>query len=186
MDIIVAFPKIEDAKNLRKLLIRNGYDVNMVYNTGAQVVDAVNHLDGGIVICGYKFLDMHYSEINDYLPKSFQMLLLASPAKLSNCSMTDNIMYLAMPFKVRDFLNTLETMAIQYNRLYKKHKKKSVQRSKDDIKIITKAKELLMERNHMTENEAHHYIQKTSMDSSTNMVETAQMIIELNRKEWEL
>lgn len=34
MDIIVAFPKIEDAKNLRKLLIRNGYDVNMVYNTG--------------------------------------------------------------------------------------------------------------------------------------------------------
>lgn len=186
MDIIVAFPKIEDAKNLRKLLIRNGYDVNMVYNTGAQVVDAINHLDGGIVICGYKFSDMHYSEINDYLPRGFQMLLLASPAKLSSCSMTGNIMYLAMPFKVRDFLNTLETMTIQYNYLYKNHKKKSVPRSENDRKIITKAKELLMERNQMTENEAHHYIQKTSMDSATNMVETAQMIIELNRKEWEL
>ena len=30
-----------------------------------------------------------------------------------------------------------------------------------------------MERNQMTEDEAHHYIQKLSMDSATNMVETA-------------
>ena len=26
-DIIIAFPKLDDAKNLRKLLVRNGYDV---------------------------------------------------------------------------------------------------------------------------------------------------------------
>ena len=54
-DIIVAFPKLDDAKNLRKLLIRNGYDVNMVCDSGAQIVEAVNRLDGGIVICGYRF-----------------------------------------------------------------------------------------------------------------------------------
>jgi len=36
---------------------------------------------------------------------------------------------------------------------------------------------LLMERNHMTEQEAFRYIQKSSMDSGTNMVETAQMIL---------
>ena len=35
-DIIVAFPKLNDAKNLRKLLIKNGYDVNMVCDSGAQ------------------------------------------------------------------------------------------------------------------------------------------------------
>lgn len=77
-DIIVVLPKLEDAKNLRKLLIRNGYDVNMVCDSGAQAVSAVNHLDGGVVICGYKLPDMHYFEINDYLPGGFQMLLLAS------------------------------------------------------------------------------------------------------------
>lgn len=185
-DIIVALPKIEEAKNLKKLLIRNGYDVNMVCNTGAQIVNAVNHLDGGIVVCGYKFSDMHYSEVYDYLPKGFQMLLLASPAKLSSCMITDNIVYLAMPFKMRDFLNTLETMMIQYNRWRKKQKKKPAVRSGSDKKIITAAKELLIERNQMTEDEAHRYIQKISMDSATNIVETAQMIIELNGKEWEL
>ena len=182
--IIVAFPKLEDAKKLRKLLIKNGYDVNMVCDSGAQVARAVNHLDGGIVICGYKFTDMHYSEINDYLPKGFHMLLLASPAKLADCD--GDIMCIAMPFRVQDLLDTLETMMIQYKRWHKKQKNKQVARTESDKKVITVAKEILMERNNMTESEAYRYIQKTSMDSATNMVETAQMIIELKGKEWEL
>lgn len=45
-DIIIAFPKLDDAENLRKLLVRNGYDVNMVCDSGAQIVSAVNSLDG--------------------------------------------------------------------------------------------------------------------------------------------
>ena len=52
-------------------------------------------------------------------------------------------------------------------------------RSQKETRIITKAKELLMERNGMSESEAHRYIQKCSMDSGTNMVETAQMVISL-------
>ena len=36
-----------------------------------------------------------------------------------------------------------------------------------------------MERNYLTEEEAHKYLQKCSMDSGTNMVETAQMIMSL-------
>ena len=36
-----------------------------------------------------------------------------------------------------------------------------------------------MDRNNMTEADAHRYLQKCSMDSGTNMVETAQMIMSL-------
>ena len=54
-DIIIAFPKIEDAKNLRRILNKNGHDVTLVCDSGAQIVSAVNSLDGGIVICGYRF-----------------------------------------------------------------------------------------------------------------------------------
>ncbi len=43
--------------------------------------------------------------------------------------------------------------------------------------LIKEAKELLMFRNNMTEEEAYRYIQKCSMDSGTNMVETAQMVL---------
>ena len=184
-DIIVAFPKLNDAKNLRKLLIKNGYDVNMVCDSGAQVIDAVNRLDGGIVISGYRFSDMYYMDLNEYLPKGFQLLLLASPAKLAECDVRD-LVSLSMPFRVQDLLNTLEMMMVQYNRWKKKQKNKPKVRSENDRKVITTAKELLMERNQMTEDEAHHYIQKLSMDSATNMVETAQMILELNGKEWDI
>ena len=34
-----------------------------------------------------------------------------------------------------------------------------------------------MDRNNMTEEEAHRYLQKSSMDSGTNMLETAQMVL---------
>ena len=40
MRIIVAFPKLEDAKNLRNVLIRNGFDDTMAYNNAAQTIGA--------------------------------------------------------------------------------------------------------------------------------------------------
>ena len=46
-----------------------------------------------------------------------------------------------------------------------------------EMLLIAKAKELLMARNHMSEAEAHKYLQKSSMDSGTSMTETAQMIL---------
>ena len=184
-DIIIAFPKIDDAKNLRKLLVRNGYDVNAVCDSGAEVMEAVNRLDGGVVISGYRFSDMYFVELNEYLPKGFQLLLLASPGKLAESDVKD-LVSLAMPFKVQDLLTTLDMMMVQYRRWKKRQKKKPQTRSEEQKKVIAAAKELLMERNQMTEDEAHHYIQKLSMDSGNKMAETAEMIIELNGKEWNI
>ena len=36
-----------------------------------------------------------------------------------------------------------------------------------------------MERNHLSEEEAHRYLQKRSMENGTGLVETAQMIVSL-------
>ena len=91
-----------------------------------------------------------------------------------------------MPLKVQDLLDTLNMMMVQYRRWKKKQKNKPKVRSEGEKRIIQKAKELLMERNQMTEEEAHRYIQKISMDSAINLVETAEMILELNGKEWEI
>ena len=80
-----------------------------------------------------------------------------------------------MPLKVHELLDTISMMegAIRKNR------KKSRQRGPREKAIIENAKMLLMERNHMTEEEAHRYVQKCSMDSGNSMVETAEMIISL-------
>ena len=64
-------------------------------------------------------------------------------------------------------------------RIRRKQRLRPKERNMEEQNLIMRAKELLMERNNMTESEAHRYIQKCSMDSGTNLVETAQMVISL-------
>lgn len=177
--IIIAFPKIEDANHLKNALIRSGYEINATCTTGAQVVGIANELDDGIVLCGYRFSDMHYSELHSYLPKGFEMLLMASPHKLEECTNND-IVCLSMPLKMNDLHNTLQMMTYNYTRRKKIEKSTRKKRSAKDQEIIDKAKRILMERNNMTEEEAHRYIQKHSMDSGTNLVEMAEMVLSLS------
>ena len=178
LSIIIVFPKIEDANNIRNILVRGGYEVNATCTTGAQAITIANELDEGMVICGFRLADMLYRELNSYLPRGFEMLLLASPQKLLECA-DGNILSLSMPIKLQDLLNTLQLMTYNYMRRKKRDKNKPKDRTTAQREIITRAKTLLMERNKMTEEEAHRYIQKTSMDSGTNMVETAEMILSM-------
>ena len=107
------------------------------------------------------------------------MLLVASPAKLENCT-GQGIVCLGMPIKVNELTSTIDMMTYNYRRRKKKEKeKKPRQRTEEEKATILKAKQLLMERNNLSEEEAHRYIQKVSMDSGTNMVETAYMIISM-------
>ena len=47
------------------------------------------------------------------------------------------------------------------------------------VEVLKKAKEIVMKKYHMTESEAHRYIQKTAMDSRKGSVEVSEMIIVL-------
>ncbi|MDE6314661.1 MAG: response regulator [Lachnospiraceae bacterium] len=176
--IIVVFPKAEDAKNIRNVLTRNGFHVILTCTTGAQALQQMDHLESGIIVCGYKMADMIYSQLREYMPKGFEMLLVASQNLWSECS-NSNLVCLAMPIKVHELVNTLQMMVQTQDRRKRKVKQKSKIRTPEEQAFITDAKHLLIERNNMTEEQAHHYIQKCSMDNGTNMVETAQMILSL-------
>ena len=179
--IIVAFPKAEDAKNIRNIIVRNGYQVSAVCVSGAQVLQAADNLGEGMVVCSYRFRDMQYDHLKECLPKDFEMLLVASEGVLGGCVDPD-IVRLCLPLKVHDLINTIEFMQASLIRRQKKKKKMPKVRSEKEQKIIDEAKKLLMERNSMTEEEAHRYMQKCSMDSGTGLVETAHMIICLYRE----
>ena len=66
--IIVVFPKAEDGKSVRNLLVRHGYEVTAVCTQGSQVLNYVDTMNDGIVISGYKFSDMYYFELKNSLP----------------------------------------------------------------------------------------------------------------------
>lgn len=156
---------------------QNGYDDILACNNASQVIAAANESDGGIVLCGYRLTDMHYSELYGYLPREFRMLLVASPAKLQECSI-GNIMCLSMPIHSHELVSTLETMMMDLSHSARRRQRtQPKKRTGKEQKIIDDAKVLLMERNNLSESEAHKYIQKLSMDSGNNLVETAEMIL---------
>ncbi len=175
-NIIVVLPKLEDAKGIRSMLMKNGFQVTLACSTGAQALSHLRDLSDGIVICSYKMADMIYTELHDCLPDGFDMLLLASRAVLDEQRRSD-IVSLAMPFKVYDLINTVDMMSQAAMRKRRRERSKPKKRNPEEEELIRQAKELLMGRNHMTEEEAHRYIQKSSMDSGTNMAETAQMVL---------
>ncbi|MCM1154159.1 MAG: ANTAR domain-containing protein [Roseburia sp.] len=181
VNIIVALPKIEEAKGIRSLLAKNGFDAVTVCTTGAQVLSQIDEWNDGIVICGYKLTDMLYSGLHECLPAGVDMLLLASQGAMRD-GIDHAIICLALPLKVHDLLGTLAMMSQAIMQRRRKARQQPKARSEKELALLKEAKELLMERNHMSEEEAHRYIQKCSMDSGTGMVETAQMVLAVMRE----
>lgn len=176
--IVIAFPKMEAAANIRKILSQSGYSVAAVCTTGAKALQVANDLEQGILICGYRFVDMAYSEIYEYLPNGFEMLLVASASNVMEKE-EGHLVCLSMPLKVHELLDTIEMMDYQMTRRKKRQRQRPKERSEEEQQLILQAKTLLMERNQMSEEEAHRYIQKRSMENGTGLVEISQMIISL-------
>lgn len=176
-EIIVAFSKPENGKNIKNILMRNGFHVAATCVSAAQTLTAAEDLGRGIVVCGSRFADMMYTELRECLPVYIDMLVIAPPAHMA-AGGVENLVLLAMPLKVNELIGTMEMMTRAQQRRGRKRKKPAV-RSQEDLEIIKHAKEILITRNRMDEGEAHHYLQKCSMENGTNLVETAQMVISL-------
>lgn len=178
MNVIIVFPRPENGKNIKRILMQSGFEVKAVCTTGAKALQCMQELSGGIVVCTYRFADMMYQELHDYLPPGFEMLLVASP-DICDAREREDIVCLKTPLRIHELLHTLEMMAGELSRRNKRNKRKPRERSKEEEELLASAKALLMERNQMTEEQAHRYIQKRSMDNGTGLLETAQMILSL-------
>ena len=151
--IIVAFPKAENGKNIKNVLVRNGYQVVCVCTNGAQVIQEANGLQDGIVVCTYKLSDMIYQELVECLPPGFETIVISTKDQW------------------------VEMVAYNLERKRRKRRQAPRKRTQEEQELVDRAKAILMERNQMTEDEAHRYLQKTSMDNGTSFTETAQMIL---------
>ena len=174
--IIVAFPKAENGKNIKNVLVRNGYQVVCVCTNGAQVIQEANGLQDGIVVCTYKLSDMIYQELVECLPPGFDTIVISTKDQWVENG-TPGIVGLAVPLKIHELLSTVEMVSYNLERKRRKRRQAPRERTKEEQELVDRAKAILMERNQMTEDEAHRYLQKTSMDNGTSFTETAQMIL---------
>ena len=176
--IVVVLPKLENAKKVKKILLEHGFQTVFACSSASSALQMVGEYSYGLVISGYRMPDMYYLDLVDCLPRDFESILLGSEETVAQVGA--GILSLTMPIKAYDLVNTADMVLRQLERRIKKenpgHPKNGVRRNR----IISVMQNLLlMERNYLTEEEAHKYLQKCSMDNGTNMVETAQMILTL-------
>lgn len=174
--IIIAMPKIEDGNKLGKMLAKHGYNADLICTTASEVLSESSRRDDGVVICCGRMKDMSFIEVKECLPTTFELIILTK--NIDSDDLPEDTVKISMPFQVSTLINTIET---SFSKYYKKHRSSSYHgRTNDEKKDIETAKAILMEKNGLTEPEAHRYIQKNSMDSSRTMAEVAAMIIMLN------
>lgn len=176
VSVIVVFPKIEITKKIKNMLVQSGIEVTAICTTGAQVTVAIDDLDEGLIISGYRYVDMMYSELKSYIPNTFDMLLVTSKSHWCDCAQED-IVCLSMPVKTAAFIETVNMMITKIEGRRRSPREKNKKRSKDEQAVIESAKLMLTQKKGMTEEEAHKYLQKSSMDSGVNLMATAQMIL---------
>ena len=178
LNIVVVFPKKEIVLKMKNVLIKNGFDVSAVCVTGAQAIQAVERLEAGVVVCGIRFADMIYNELKECIQETIEIVVIASNAQWQEYG-DDDVIYLPLPLKAYDLVDTVSDLLTDIHRRLKREREKPNKRSSADQGVINQAKSLLMEKNGLTEEEAHRYLQKRSMDNGTNMVETAYMVLQV-------
>ena len=173
--ILVAMPKHEDSVRISDIIKSSGmWDDIALCSSGSEILRRIEDMDISLVVCTRRLCDMGYEELYNYLPSGVGMLLLTK--NIQTDLFSSNIIVLPMPFRSSDLINSVRMLMPDG---YTIRSKQPTKRSDGDRMTIDKAKQLLMDRNNMTEPEAYRYLQKSSMDMGRTLTETAHMILTL-------
>ena len=127
------------------------------------------HLEVRLVITGWMLSDGPADRLSSDLPNCVH-ILVARQGQLDQCS--EGVVGLPAPLSKNDLISTIRTL--MNDPLPDSSASMQKRRGQE---VVEAAKRLLMDRNHMSESQAHRFLQKTSMDSCITMVQTAQRIL---------
>ncbi|MCI1964746.1 MAG: ANTAR domain-containing protein [Oscillospiraceae bacterium] len=176
--IVVANSNPDHAKRITAVLRSSGLYVGVVCTTGAQVMNFTSkHYHGGVVVCSVKLRDMAAVNLPRMIGSSYDFLFLVSSQLHSMCDSLEQAT-LMLPINRMNLIATVNMFLNLADYTSLSIKKKLSASNYDEQQLIKKAKALLMSRNHLTEPQAHRFIQKKSMDTGKKMVESAMIILD--------
>lgn len=171
--MLIAFEGEKTRQRMTEIFESTGIRVSAACGSGAEILRWCGRMSGGVILCGYKLYDMTAEELYENLPQGFSMVLLATQMQLETCEGED-ICRLVAPARKSELVDSVRMLMDQQG----EEPAPVPTRSQEDKLLIAKAKALLMERNQMTESQAHRFIQKRSMDTGAKMVQTAMKILD--------
>ena len=172
--IILAFSKDETAVKFKRMLDGSGFEVRNVAHSAAELLRMLSQTDEVLVIMGYKLKDGTLDDIFDAL-RPGQKLMSIVKAERQDMIENEEIFVLPLPVGRERLISAIEVFL---GVIYKPNKRPS-NRSEEDDKIIDSAKLYLMEKYRMTEQQAHRFINKRSIDNGSRFIDTARQILHI-------
>ncbi len=171
--VIVAFESRTNRERIRDLLESTGEFSCLLCQNGGQVRRAARKLRVDIVVCGFKLGEESCEAVSYDLPQRCSMLMIAPQVKLELCE-AEGVFKLQTPLHRSELLASVRLLA-QLRRPGRDNG--PVRRSQEERELVERAKALLMERNGMTEEQAHRFLQKQSMDNGARLTDTAKLVL---------
>lgn len=168
-NIIIGFHSKKICLNISNVLNSYGIKADFICQSGAKLREMATYFGEGVIILGEKFSDeFSINIINDFW-QNFNIIFIGNLAQINICE--DKKAYkLVTPLKQEELISAIEMQ------LFKDTPRKIKQNK--DKEILNKAKKILFEKYNFTEEKAHKFIQKMSMEKRQKMLETANYIIE--------
>lgn len=176
MRVVLAFSRDSTAAKIRQMLEGTGLETDSaVCRTGAELLRRIEDYESPIVIMGYKLPDMVVDEVFENAGTKCRIISIVRPEHLEDIEYED-IFVIPLPLNRQKLLSSIGVFLGNAAATKPRVKK---ERDSKEAKIIDEAKLLLMERFHMTEQQAHRFIQKRSMDTGARFVDTARLILNM-------
>lgn len=170
--LIVAFEKERNSLYVRELIESSGLAAVQLCRSGMEVRRLAGRESFCGVVCGYKLSDGSAEALFEDLAPGTAMLMIAPQPQLDLCG-TEGIFKLAAPIRREELLNAAH-MLVQ---LGQRGERLTSHRGEPD-ELTLQAKAVLMTRHGMSEEAAHRFLQKRSMDMGCKLSEVAQLVLE--------
>lgn len=167
--VIVAFENGTMAQRFGELLENTGTAKCLLCRSGDQVRRLMSKQTVYCVVCGPHLSDGPAEWLAEDLPPACSLLLVGPQHMLDACASRD-VYTLATPIRREEAVSTVKLL-LQFGHRMERYTRHC--RSPLEQDLIARAKALLMERDGLTEEQAHRTLQKRSMDQGLTLVQTA-------------
>lgn len=171
--IVLAFSRDDTAEKIRQMLDGSEYNVAAVCHSQAEILRIIADMDEVLIIMGYKLADAVVDDVAENLSEGQKLMSIMKPERREMIT-NDDIFIVPLPVNRQELISAIEVLWGAIER-----RKRRTKRTPAEDKIIEQAKLYLMEHYHMTEAQAHRFIQKRSMDTGAKFIDTARQILSI-------
>ena len=148
----------------------------MIVHTGEEALSACQQ-EGALLLTTYSLADMAGEDMAAKLGDACDVLMIVPQDYAGDAP--KNVLTLRNPISPDALVQAVRTMTHCRAKMETlRQKADKLSRTLEERKVIDRAKGRLMDQLHLTEAQAHHHIQKKSMDSGRRIVDVAREILE--------